>query len=630
MAWARALAAGDGFEQGPFFRAPLYVWTLAGILRVFGEGLLAPRILQCLFGTATTVLTYLVGRRAFDRRVGRLAAIGAATYWVLIYFDGELLIPTLAVPLDLLALYLTLGLAQRPRPAGAFGAFGAGLVWGTAAIARPNVLLLMPLLFGWLLFVRRPLRSGLVAALALTGGTLLPILPITAYNAWVAGDFALISTQAGVNLWIGNNPEADGITARVPGTASPDFWGTHREAAGLAEREVGRPLSPSEVSGFYSRKAARFALGDPGRSVPLLFRKLSLFWRDEEVGNNQPVRFFAHHFSWVARLSPLGFSLLAPLGLMGLALSLRRRLLPLWGFVLAYTAAVVAFFVCSRFRVPVLPPLLVLAAHALVWVFDRWRGGRRGAVAAWAAALAVGVGLELWTRPDPLAARAEGLRHLALGYGRAELPERAGPLFRRALELRDDPSTRADYAGHLEREGDLDGARENFERALAVAPLHPTILDRTLGFLLRHAPPGELLGRVDALLVGAPRLATLHYHRGAALVECSRFDPARRALEEARRLDPRGSRAQAALGQVLAHLERPAEALALFEEALANDRWEDLRAMEEFTARRTVQLLLQRGDTARARHHARAFAARHPGSESARDLLRAAGAEGPQ
>ena len=112
--WARALAAGHTFEQGPFFRAPLYPWLLGGLFSALGPGLFAVRVVQCLLGAATTLLTWMVGRRAFDSRVGLLAAAGAATYWVLIYFDGELLIPTLAVPLNLLALWLTLGLARGP------------------------------------------------------------------------------------------------------------------------------------------------------------------------------------------------------------------------------------------------------------------------------------------------------------------------------------------------------------------------------------------------------------------------------------------------------------------------------------------------------------------------------------
>ena len=35
--WARTLARGEAFSDGPFFRAPLYVWFLSGVMAVTGE-----------------------------------------------------------------------------------------------------------------------------------------------------------------------------------------------------------------------------------------------------------------------------------------------------------------------------------------------------------------------------------------------------------------------------------------------------------------------------------------------------------------------------------------------------------------------------------------------------------------
>src|SRR5262249_33874540 len=94
--------------------------------------------------------------------------------------------------------------------------------------------------------------------------------------------------------------------------------------------------------------------------------KLRLFWTDFEFGNNASERFFAFRFGPILRALPLGFVALAPLALLGFLLAARewKRLFPLWGFLPVYTASVVAFFVCARFRVPVLPAMAILAAHA--------------------------------------------------------------------------------------------------------------------------------------------------------------------------------------------------------------------------------------------------------------------------
>src|SRR5262245_318636 len=54
--WAKALArGGEPYHPGPFFRAPLYPWFLAACFRLFGEGLLLPRLLQCVLGAGTVL-----------------------------------------------------------------------------------------------------------------------------------------------------------------------------------------------------------------------------------------------------------------------------------------------------------------------------------------------------------------------------------------------------------------------------------------------------------------------------------------------------------------------------------------------------------------------------------------------
>ena len=86
--WARSVASGEEFLPGPFFRAPLYPWFLGALFRLFGDGLLLPRLVQSLFGGVTALLTYMIARRAFGRREALLAGLFAATFWVLIYFDA--------------------------------------------------------------------------------------------------------------------------------------------------------------------------------------------------------------------------------------------------------------------------------------------------------------------------------------------------------------------------------------------------------------------------------------------------------------------------------------------------------------------------------------------------------------
>lgn len=136
LAWAEALARGEEFQDGPFFRAPLYPIVLAALVKVTGGAALALRLAQALFGATTAYLTYRLTRRlAGEEAPALVAAALTALSWVLVAFDAELLIPTLLVPLLLLALerLLAWDLADRPRQAALVGA-----LFGLAAIARPS------------------------------------------------------------------------------------------------------------------------------------------------------------------------------------------------------------------------------------------------------------------------------------------------------------------------------------------------------------------------------------------------------------------------------------------------------------------------------------------------------------
>ncbi len=642
--WARALAAGEEFESGPFFRAPLYPWFLALALKLCGGSLLGVRLMQCALGASTAVLTYLIGRRAFDRRVALLSGLAAATYWVLIYFDGELLLPTLAIPLNLLALWLSLELVQASSTRGR-RALVAGLAWGAAAITRPNGLLFMPLLAIWL-FTRggwsaasgsnnrggdskalQSTGSPWMACAMLTLGTLIPILPLTAYNGWVAGDSVLISSQAGVNLWIGNHPGADGRTAKVPGTLGDDFHGTAREAAALASQAEGRVLTPSEVSDHYTQKALGYMRSQPGAAAAGLLNKAGLFLRDEEISNNQPVRFFAHHFSAVARWSPLGFTPLLTLGLLGLAVLLagsdRWARFPLWGFLLTYSLSVVVFFVCSRFRAPVLPLLMVLGSHGVVWVVDEWRSGRRRGPWLWGAGLVIGLSLLAGTRGDRREAEADGLRHLAVGHGLAGEQALAESLSKRALDQAPkDRQTLLARAGILEDGGSFELAGDCLERAREVYPQDAQVLDRALGLMARRGQWAAVERGAQAILDGGqPKgeptqalVASAQYHLATALKAQNRLGEALAAMEEAVRLDPGGSRAQAVLGSFLASRGKSKRAITLLGQALDHRAFHHSERQEQDTFRLLVLLLGRAGLEEQARERILQWQERFPES----------------
>jgi 4-amino-4-deoxy-L-arabinose transferase-like glycosyltransferase len=368
--WALRIVSGDFWGDGVFFRAPLYPYFLALLYKMSGSSIAFALAVQNLIGTATAVLVYLLAREYLARRVALLAGLIAATYWPFLYFEGDLLIVSLILCLNTAALLLAVRAIRRSdaRLAGV-----AGVLFGLSAIARPSVLIVIPFLP---LAMKRPDTTwSYVArrALVLWAGVFVVVSPVLIRNFVVGRDFVPIASQGGVNFYIGNNPESDGRTAIVPGTRW-DWWGGYEDAIRLAEESEGRPLKPSEVSNHYLRKGLAFVFGSPGQSMPLLARKLYLFWAGGERSNNKYIYFFWHQ-SGLGKVPLPGFWLIAPLGLAG-AFFLwprRRELAPLYIFVTAYMAGVVAFFVNARFRLPVVPILIIFGAYAVFYLIGSIR-----------------------------------------------------------------------------------------------------------------------------------------------------------------------------------------------------------------------------------------------------------------
>jgi 4-amino-4-deoxy-L-arabinose transferase-like glycosyltransferase len=473
--WARSIIGGEPFLPGhPYFRAPLYPWFLASTYRLFGDGYFMPRVLQAMLGALSCGLVFLIARRFYGRWAGAAAGLVAATFWLLLYFDAELLDVPLSVFLNLVFVYLL----TRALDKGSWRIFAAsGLALGMAALARPTILLFGVVAIGWVLMIGwRDRSTALRQAGALALACLVPILPVTIRNAAVGHDFVPIASQGGLNLYIGNHPASDGMTAELPGGMA-DWRGSYFDSITMAEKALGRKLKPSEVSSYFTRESLRFAISQPGPWLGLTLHKFRLFWNRVELADNQPIRFFAVRYAPIVRLLPIGIGLIAPLGMLGFLLALRewRHSFPLWGYTAACALAVIPFFVTTRFKLPVVPMLIVLSAGAGAWVVQQIRRRRWRPILLAGAALAV---LAAWvnTQPagmDPQDAHAyeiigmremesgntaEGIRNFRLGLS-------AQPRFPASLHFR--------LGQALLEQNDLAGAQREFEAGLTQQARHP-------------------------------------------------------------------------------------------------------------------------------------------------------------
>jgi 4-amino-4-deoxy-L-arabinose transferase-like glycosyltransferase/Tfp pilus assembly protein PilF len=384
---ALEIAKGQWLDDDVFFHSsPAYPYVLALIYRVFGHSYFAVRIIQSLVGVGTCILLFLIARDTFGPRQGVIAGILAALYAPFIFFDSELLMITFVIFFAMLALrLLQLHEAQHRR----WMVILAGLSLGVAALGKPNALLFLPAAMIWLWWISaepdRPRRTALAPVLLLLGVAAM-IAPVTISNTIVADDFVLTSSNFGINFFIGQTPEANG-TFLVDQSMRTDLYAGSKY---YAENALGRKLKPSEVSDYWFSRGMRYVKEDPGRALRLIGRKFLLFWNCYEIPNHYNFNFF-RTFSNVLRFNPVLFSWVIPVGFLGLYVSrhLWRKNLIFYLFVVAYLLSLMPFFITSRYRLPVVPVMIVFAAHGLYWLWDHVRKRETRGLARPAAVLIV-------------------------------------------------------------------------------------------------------------------------------------------------------------------------------------------------------------------------------------------------
>jgi len=573
--WARAIASGDWLGSEVFFRAPLYPYLLGAQFVVFRGSLLAARLFQAALGACLPLALYHLGRRVFGEREGIIAGAAAACYPFFIYFTNDLLIVSLATLLNVLLLLAVARADDRPTD-GRW--FVAGLLLGLSAIARPNVLVFAPLLFVWMWLRARdataPRMVGAARRLVLVAlGAVVVVLPVTVRNYAVGRDFVPIASQGGINFFIGNNPSADGASAMLP------ILGTnweYEDAVEFAEGEEGRRLKPSEVSSFWYRKGREFIVGTPGQAAGLYLKKLVLFWDRYEIGSNKDIYHFGGLSSVFRSLSWLNFLAVAPLALLGMLVTVRRRpgasLVTL--FVLSYMGSVLVFFVNARFRLPTVPVLILLAAAGATWLLDRLRSRDMRPLLGGLALLVLSglfVHVDFYgTHVDehPHTHYTIGLAHASGGEYELAVEE-----YRRAIEMWPDYASAYDAMGraleHLGRDAEaLEAYSAASERAPGVAdgPLHAGILSLRLG---RMGPGIDWLREATRR---DPLSAEAHFYLGSTLAGEGRLSEAEESLRQAVAAEPGFTEAWNTLGRVLEDTGRPREALEAYERAIRLDR----------------------------------------------------------
>ncbi len=339
--WAVRIAGGQFSDGRAFYQAPLYPYLLALVYRIFGPDPLAAAFFQAGLGCMTVVFVHSLGKRLFGGAAALWAAGFMAVAPIFPYYEGFLLRDSLATFLNVFFLW-SLFRFSPGKPLR--GAILCGFLLGLAALARSNALILLPVGALWLwLGSGRTTRNRSVLAALFIAAAFLTVSPATLHNRLAGGQWALVEANFSQNWRIGNSFDSTG-----------GYW------------EPKQGLVPP-LSGAFPR---------------LQLKKLGKLLSDYEEPNNMNFYHFQRYSRWL-KVPLLSWGFFLAFGLAGVWLTRRRwrEIWPLYGYAFLYGGSIVAFFVTSRFRLPLWPVAILFSGAALSAAW-RYIEERRFALAA--------------------------------------------------------------------------------------------------------------------------------------------------------------------------------------------------------------------------------------------------------
>ncbi|HCR17600.1 MAG TPA: hypothetical protein DIU35_08955, partial [Candidatus Latescibacteria bacterium] len=345
--------------------SPGYPAFLAG-LYIIHRSIESAWIANALLGGLSVLLaTLLCGHYWNDKRLQLGTALLVALYPDLVVYGGILASENLATPLLLLTMIL---LAEGQRKRGFVWWLAGGAALGALSLVRGMMLGLLPMFIFWIwrYVYQGSFREASKPILAFLAAALLLISPWTIRNYVVHQAFVPITTELGLGLWGGNNPEANGEWMQ-------DFLNRQVMPSGLSEVQVSR---------YQTGQALSFVMNNPVDALVLAGKKFCLFWGIKMDGVYQHQAVIP---PWLALLiSTLGQSGMVSFFLIGCYLTWRWS--PSFGLALLVSLYLllltVVFYYLTRYRLMLYPVWVSAVVYAVSHLPEFLRGKKGRNIAA--------------------------------------------------------------------------------------------------------------------------------------------------------------------------------------------------------------------------------------------------------
>lgn len=358
------------------YRPPLWPFLIATFSLLFGRADIYDRLFLCCLDAGTCVLIYLFARDLFGKRVGLIAGVSACLYPALYLYDGWLYTEALYTFLLTATCYCVLRIQRDAGRRRSLWLVCAVLL-ALLALTRPNGVLIIGLVLFWSIALSWRKLLSKRALLNVTLTTLLACLllvPWTVRNYFVSHSFIPVATGDGTVLlgayndqiltvpgalgsWINplhTNPQVEQVLKPFPLYTCNAICETAREG-------VAKSAAEQWIETHFSAMPT------------LLLAHLRNFWTPYTREADLPMeRFPTLPASMVvlamSQTLPLAVFLLAAPGFLVTWKRFRRDLFFPYLILLAAQGEALVYYGSSRFRAPIEPLLILLAAGTIWWL----------------------------------------------------------------------------------------------------------------------------------------------------------------------------------------------------------------------------------------------------------------------
>jgi 4-amino-4-deoxy-L-arabinose transferase-like glycosyltransferase len=334
-------------ELGEIYdRPPGYPVFLAAIYLLFGESILAIRMVESMLGAFLAVIIALIGDRIGGKPVGALAGILWSIYPIGVFIAG------LIYPTNVMTMLLACGVAcllpyshQELSP---IRIFIAGVLWGLATLTIPIALITLAAIGLWLMYWERKTRRALLVSLLFLGAAMV-VIPWTIRDFYVYGRLVLVEPRLVSHLPVLNIET---------GARGRNIEALLNQPAQFVAHFTG------EFIHFWKIYPDRIAMADPEfrqrfHEIDSRVIKSTIFTPNNLINTVS-----------VLSTGPLFLFALIGTVAMWFERERRRELSFLWATIFSFAFGYSFFYAQMRYRIPIEPCIIILSSYGLT---KSWR-----------------------------------------------------------------------------------------------------------------------------------------------------------------------------------------------------------------------------------------------------------------